>query len=139
MSKLDYFLLCESVLVDKADRISLINLFEVLHVAALPGTYNKFVFTFRIIPDAKLLALKKATFTLTIDGPDGKQYFKAEGAADIASHAKKTGKSKIASSLDISGFPITQTGTHIAKLFLNGEKLGDRTFEVVLQDNKKEQ
>jgi hypothetical protein len=131
MAKPEYFVICENVLND-GGRVSLINIFDVINVAAFPAAIPKFCFAFTFLLDKEFNEKDEIQFSIDILKPSEDLLFKAEGRANVKEIKEAKGRSKkISGAIDLSGgLIIDKPGLYNANLTIEDKLVSSTYFEV---------
>jgi hypothetical protein len=135
-SRASYFLVCENFIVDKSDRVSMVNVFDTVAGPKLPLIPLKFMVAFRVSlhPGDIKNGFAKIKIEL-IDESSDVSVLTMEGNA-VAGDGSKA----ISSSFDLSGkisFP--KEGPHKLRLLVGETELATTSFEVKIINQESEQ
>jgi hypothetical protein len=131
MSKANYFLLCENIIIDEDQKTTLVNIFDGIGSPVLPFSHPKFVIAFSVRLEGADLKKKELKFRIELVDPEDKIIGKAEGVGDVEVNPDvKSGN--VVSSIDLSNrVNFSKTGQHTARFFFNDELLSTAFFEVI--------
>jgi len=138
MSKLDYFLLCESVIRDADGKLTIVNIFDILNVADFPGVPSKFALVFGAFLDDSDLKGKEVTFDMQVLDKKGEVIVSSKGSGSNTDNLKK--HRHIVASIDLAGqVPLEGAGIYSMRLYINDQLISEKNFEVVKkpQEGKK--
>ena len=137
MSRTNYFLLCENIVTDENNKVTLVNTFDEIIVDDLPVFCGKIVVALDISFSAEELKKDDVVFKIEVLNPKQKLILSATGKG-------KKGKTKknarIISHVDLTGaLKLGYEGTYTVGLFFEGQKLAATKFEVLLEKKSNQQ
>lgn len=132
MVKLDYFLICETVIRDTEGRLTLVNLFDQLSIPGFPAMPAKFALIFGIYPEKDDVTDGEISFEMQIKNPDGKVITSVTGGGKVSEAILKN-HARVAASADLSAqIPLDTVGTYEACLLINGKNIAQKYIQVNL-------
>jgi hypothetical protein len=128
MSRVNYFLLCESFLKDNSGKVSLINLYDVINSLEFPTMATNFVIALSVNLDKEEIAKGSVKIKVDIEDKTRKKlYLSSSGAGKLASKSKN-----VVTQLDLSRKLVFKNpGKYCAKLYVNDDQLAEFEFSVI--------
>jgi hypothetical protein len=136
MSRIDYFILCETAIYDAQQRFTLVNTFNQLKTEGLPTLATKFTLAFSILLEEEDFASDSLGLSLKVTSPSGKVILKAEGTGNVASVDRNEPIKLLHNVFDLGtkiGFE--EEGVHTATLSVSGKEISSRQFIVTVTAN----
>lgn len=132
--QVEFFLLCENVIIDQKNKASIINLYDRIFAEKLPAQHPRFVFFTSILFSNQTENSQKAIVTLSVKTPSGVEsvMVKTPAQFDIPHH---TNSGKIGTILEIPNPILTEYGEYTAEILVNGKVLKSKVFDVVKGDS----
>lgn len=133
--KLNFVQLCDEAIFSQDGKLSLIGIFEVVNVVALPGSLLKafLVFNLNILNKN----LNEVSLDITIKKTDTKKEL-VKLPTLTPSFVNKAGESKIGVTLGLANITFQEVGKYTIEIQANKELVGTLDFEVKLLEQKKE-
>ena len=138
MPKIDYFLLCETVIRDTEGRLSFINTFDALNMPEFPAIPAKFAVAFGAYIEKSDVKDGNVAFRIEIVKPNGESIVSVNGHGPVKDKTLKE-NSKIVAAADLAAqVSIDGPGIYKAILYINDESIRELPIEVKLKPSEKE-
>ncbi|MBI4079155.1 MAG: hypothetical protein HY429_02565 [Candidatus Levybacteria bacterium] len=133
--KLNFIHLCDEAIFSQDGKLSLIGIFEVVNVMALPGSLLKAFLVFNL--NAFNKNLNKIDLDIVIKKADTKKEL-VKLPTLSPGFVNKLRESKIGVTLGLANITFQEVGRYVIEIQANKELIGSLDFEVKLLEQKKE-
>lgn len=125
----DFFLLSENAVLDKDNRLTIVNIYDVVNSVSTPAIISRFTLAanFKIVREKKESLSPKIIISISILDPSGQNIFnspKQERMIDVKKEIQKIGI--IA---NIQGISLPEFGIYHIKLFIDDKEVAQLSFE----------
>ncbi|MFH1610557.1 MAG: hypothetical protein ABIA91_01580 [Patescibacteria group bacterium] len=126
----NFFLLCESTILDKSNRLTIVNLYNAVNSEKLPGDMAQFTLVANLKVGAEKKDKKlpdKINVSLVVKSPSGKNIFKfPEQAREIDKNKKEQ---DIGIVMSVQRLSLPEFGKYKVNLLVDDKKVADFPFE----------
>jgi hypothetical protein len=130
----DFFLLCENVIIDDKARASIINIYDAIFATQLPALHGNLHFISRVTPKAKVKDSVKAKCGLSIKSPSGKERLMIK-SNDVEIEFTKERPSMIVN-VQIPGVVFDEFGEYTASFSVNDKAVAKTKFSVITMEEE---
>ncbi|MDO8658624.1 MAG: hypothetical protein Q7K55_07810 [Candidatus Levybacteria bacterium] len=135
--KLNFIHLCDDAIFSQEGKLSLIGIFEVINVVALPGSLLKAYLVFNLNVINK--SLDKVDLDISIKKEDtGNELLKLPTLTPSIVKNKADSELKLGLTLQLANITFQETGKYMVELKVNKEHVGTLNFDVKLLQKKGE-
>jgi len=125
----NFFLLCENAVLDKDNRVTIVNIYDIVNSIGIPIALSQFTLAanFKVSREEKETLPSKIDVLVSIFAPSGKKIFdfpKQERKIDV-----KKDTQNIGILANIQGINLPEFGIYNVKLLINGNELAQLSFE----------
>jgi len=125
----NFFLLCENAVLDKDNRVTIVNIYDIVNSVDIPTVLSQFTLAanFKVSREKKETLPSKIDVLVSIFAPSGKKIFdspKQERKIDV-----KKDTQNIGILANIQGINLSEFGIYNVKLLVNGNEIAQLSFE----------